>query len=134
MIQAKIAGHEYNSVDPSKMLSNRMVNEQNSADGEVFEFEYLGNMHMIKLNIKTTEMQKEIYMNCLGIKRIGDRGRGYGKKIIDPVAKFNSSLKFSHHKNGTNGMTVHKRVVKNIYSASRKSNAFVPKIVTDYSL
>lgn len=56
MIQAKIAGHEYNSVDPSKMLSNRMVNEQNRADGDVFEFEYLGNMHMIKLNIKTTEM------------------------------------------------------------------------------
>lgn len=42
------------------MLSNRMVNEQKNADGEVFEWLYLGNMHIMKLNTKTTEMQIRI--------------------------------------------------------------------------
>lgn len=62
IVHARIAGHEYKNVAPNRMHPNRMVSEQKNADGDVFGLLYLGRMHMITLNIKTTANERVKYV------------------------------------------------------------------------
>lgn len=68
MSHAIIAGREIENVDPNRILSNKIVNEQKTTFGDVSEWLYRGINSMINVKNSTTAKKKLSYWISLLVK------------------------------------------------------------------